>query len=66
MKVAQLSVSVSERRDGPYVKACESVQIPHGECRVLKVGSLPCRFVKIVMEKGTPLRDTSKYSISLI
>ncbi len=53
---------MSEQREGPFAKVCDSIRIPHGECRVIKVGSLPCRFLRVVMERGTPFRDPSKWA----
>lgn len=57
MKVACLNVYLAESKKGPYMKVCDKVNIPHGDERVLKVGCLPCKYMMLEMEKGTPVRD---------
>ena len=54
-KVASLNIYISEFKNGPYLKVCESVHLPHGNERVVKVGCLPCKYMLIEMEKGVPL-----------
>ena len=53
---------VSEHKNGPYLKVCESVHLPHGNERVIKVGCLPCKYVLLEMEKGVPLLKLKKIS----
>jgi hypothetical protein len=57
MRVAHLNVYVSEFEDGPFMKVCDELEVVHGKERVIKVGCLPCRFVKIEMVKGVPLLE---------
>ena len=61
-KVASLNIYISEFKNGPFVKVCESIHLPHGNERVVKVGSLPCKYMMIEMEKGVPLLQLKKIS----
>ena len=63
MKIGIFSIYISVNLDGPWILVEPKVFVPHGKERIIKVGSLPCSFVKLVMKKGTPFLDFSKYII---
>ena len=60
MNVGTFDLSVAEYLEGPYVTVFKKLYIPHGKERIIKVGSIPCRFIKIEMKKGVPLLDYQK------
>jgi hypothetical protein len=72
MNIGVFGVYVSTNLTGPYIQSKmifilvlkilveKHVHIPHGKQRVLKIGSLPCRYLKIVMQQGAPFLDYSK------
>ena len=51
---------VAEYLEGPYVTVEKNICIPHGKQRVIKVGMLPCKYIKVEMKKGVPLLDYQK------
>eukprot|EP00826_Nyctotherus_ovalis_P033052 TRINITY_DN2665_c0_g3_i1.p3 TRINITY_DN2665_c0_g3~~TRINITY_DN2665_c0_g3_i1.p3 ORF type:complete len:101 (+),score=19.75 TRINITY_DN2665_c0_g3_i1:226-528(+) len=62
MNVGMFDLYVSEFLEGPYVSVEKKICVPHGKQRVIKVGMLPCRYLKVVMKKGVPFLDHQKYS----
>ena len=61
-KVAQMSVYVSEFKNGPYLKVVESMHLPAGKERIVKVGCLPCKYMMLEIEKGVPVVDVRNIS----
>jgi hypothetical protein len=61
MKVGLFDLSVAEFLEGPYISVQKDIYVPHGKERVIKVGSIPCRYIQIKLAKGVPLLDYSKY-----
>jgi len=52
---AELSVWVSEYRKGPWVNVIKKEFVCRGNNKRIKIGSLPCRFIKVKAHKGTHL-----------
>lgn len=63
MKVGIFAISVAEKVHGPYVVVEKNLYIPHGKERIVKIGSLPCRYIKLTMKKGSPILDISKVKV---
>lgn len=59
-KVMRIDLEIASDDVGPFVKIERDMEIVSGQIRVIKVGSLPCRFFKITVKKGCPLQDYSK------
>lgn len=60
----KLSVYVAEFKSGPYIPVKEEIYIPsHKMERKIKLGSLPCRYVRLIVHKGVHLK---KSQISLV
>ncbi len=60
MNVGLFDLSIAEFIEGPYVSVQKRIYVPHGKERIVKVGSIPCRFIKLEMTKGVPLLDYKK------
>jgi len=43
----KFTLYVSEFIEGPYIKIEKNIIVPHGKERIIKIGSFPCRFIKI-------------------
>jgi len=63
MKVGVFCIAVAEKLAGPYITIEKNLYIPHGKERVVKIGSLPGRYIKITMMQGSPILDISKVKI---
>jgi len=62
MKINQLSIYMGEFREGNYKKVAWSLKSAGGKLREIDLGSLPCKFVLIEVEKGAILPQLSKLS----
>ena len=60
MNVGLFDMYVSEYLEGPYVTVQKKMFITHGKQRILKVGMLPCKYLKVDMKKGVPFLDYQK------
>ncbi len=58
--VMRINLEISPDENGPYVKVTQDMEIVSGKIRILKVGSLPCRFFKIKVTKGCNIQDYKK------
>ena len=63
MLVGIFAIYVAELIEGPYVEIEKNLYIPHGKERVVKMGSLPARYIKFIMTKGSPVMDISKIKL---
>lgn len=53
----QLSVYVSECRNGPYITIHNNKFFPRSKLRQIPLYSLPCRFIRIVIHKGVHIQN---------
>lgn len=51
-KGCNLDISIAECETGPYVQVVNKKFFPRAELRRIKLGSLPCKFLKVVVHKG--------------
>ncbi|KAM3143076.1 hypothetical protein pb186bvf_004894 [Paramecium bursaria] len=52
----EVSVFVSEMKSGPYIPIHERKLFPRGKLRPIPLGSVPCRFIKIQINKGVNIQ----------
>ena len=62
MKVGEFEIYFLLEPDDRFVKLENELYIPHGKLRRINFGSVPCKLIKIVMKKGSPIIDLSKFS----
>jgi hypothetical protein len=55
--IMQINLEISKDEDGPYIPIEQEMTIVSGKLRVLKVGSLPCKYFKLTIIKGSPIMD---------
>ncbi len=58
--VMRLDLEIAAEEKGPFVKIERNMEIVSGKVRILKVGSLPCRFVKLTVTRGCQIKDFKK------
>ena len=51
MDIGKCSLSVSRTSSGSYLKIREGMTIPHGKDLMIKVGSIPSRFLKLTFSR---------------
>lgn len=59
-KVMRIDLEIASDVVGPFIKIERDMEIVSGKIRIIKVGSLPCRFFKIKVTKGCSIMDYSK------
>ncbi len=59
-KLMLIKLEIAENENGPFVVVESNLCVVSGKIRVIKVGSLPCRYVKITVKKGYPIMDFKK------
>lgn len=55
--IMQVNLEISKDEDGPFIPIEQDMLVVSGKVRVLKIGSLPCRFFKLTIIKGNPIMD---------
>ena len=50
-KLGKFSLSVAEHIEGPYILIDKGMCIPIRSERIVKIGSIPCRFIKITFNE---------------
>jgi hypothetical protein len=58
--VMRINLEVSPDLNSPFVKVAQDMDIVSGKIRILKVGSLPCRYFRIKVTKGCNIQDYKK------
>lgn len=56
----RLKFEVSNNEEGPFVKVESDILVITGKIRVIKIGSLPCRYFRITILRGGPIMDFSR------
>jgi len=56
----KLKIQISPNIQGPWVSVENDITIVSGKVRVIKIGSLPCRYFRLTVIKGCPIMDFSK------
>jgi hypothetical protein len=56
-KVMRLDLEIALDENGPFIKIEKDMDIISGKIRVIKVGSLPCRYFRIKVKKGCPISE---------
>ena len=51
-KLGKCSLSVAEVREGPFINIESGMCLPIRKERIVKVGSIPCRFIRIVFDNS--------------
>lgn len=68
-KLMNIEIEIAEKEEGPFYKVTrENVNIIEGNVMVVKLGSLPARYLKITIYKGSPIQDFRRlecYGLSL-
>jgi hypothetical protein len=59
-KIMIIKLEIAENEQGPYVTVESELCVISGKVRVIKVGSLPCRYVRLTIKKGYPIMDFKK------
>lgn len=59
-KLMTVDIAIAEKEEGPFINLYRDMIIISGNIKVLKVGNLPGRFIKITVTKGSPIQDFSK------
>jgi len=58
--VMKLDLEIAKDIEGPFIKIQQEMEIVSGKVRILKIGSLPCRYFRIKIKKGCPIMDFKK------
>jgi hypothetical protein len=58
--VMRIDLEISAEEKGPFIKIERDMEIVSGKVRIIKVGSLPCRFFKLTITRGCQLKDFKK------
>lgn len=56
----KMKIEIAPSLQGPWVAVENDITIVSGKIRVLKIGSLPCRFFRLTVIKGCPIMDFNK------
>ena len=56
----KLKIQISPNIQGPWVSVENDITIVSGKIRIVKIGSLPCRYFRLTVIKGCPIMDFSK------
>jgi len=56
----KMKIEIAPSLQGPWVSVENDITIVSGKIRVLKIGSLPCRFFRLTVLKGCPIMDFNK------
>lgn len=56
----KMKIEISSSLQGPWVSVENDITIVSGKIRVLKIGSLPCRYFRLTVIKGCPIMDFNK------
>jgi hypothetical protein len=56
----KLKIQISPNIQGPWVSVENDITIVSGKIRIIKIGSLPCRYFRLTVIKGCPIMDFSK------
>lgn len=56
----KMKIEIAPSLQGPWVAVENDITIVSGKIRVLKIGSLPCRFFRLTVIKGCPIMDFKK------
>ena len=59
-KIMKVKLEISQNENGPFIDIENDLTVISGGIRVLKVGSLPCRFLKLTILKGHTIMDFNK------
>ena len=59
-KVMRVDVEIASDIKGPYTSIERDMEIVAGKIRIIKVGSLPCRYFRIKVTRGCQIMDYSK------
>ena len=59
-KVMRFDLEISHDETGTFVKVEKDMEIISGKIRVIKVGSLPCRYFRLKVTRGCPITDFKK------
>jgi hypothetical protein len=59
-RIMKVKVEIAENEIGPYVKIDSELTVISGGIRVIKIGSLPCRYLRITILKGHTIMDFTK------
>jgi hypothetical protein len=59
-KIMRVDIKIAADIEGPFVQIEKDMIIVSGKIRIVKIGSLPCRYIKITVTRGSPIVDTSK------
>jgi len=54
-KLMRIDLEVASDEMGPFIKVEQDMDIVSGQVKIIKVGSLPCRYFRITVKKGGPL-----------
>ena len=53
----QINLEISKDELGPFIPIEQDMVVVSGKIRVLKIGSLPCKYFKLTIVKGSPIMD---------
>jgi hypothetical protein len=59
-RIMKVKLEISQNEDGPFINLDNELTIISGSIRVIKIGSLPCRYLKLTILKGHTIMDFSK------
>jgi len=53
--IMKINIEIAKDEEGPFVMVEQNMTIVSGKIRVIKMGSLPCKYFRITVLKGSPL-----------
>jgi hypothetical protein len=62
-KIMSVDIEIAEKEEGPFFKLFRDMTIIAGNIKIVKVGNLPARFIKITVIKGSPIQDFNKLEV---
>jgi hypothetical protein len=59
-KIMKVKLEISQNEDGPFIEVESDLTVISGGIRVIKLGSLPCRYLRLTILKGHTIMDFTK------
>lgn len=59
--VMKINIEIAKDEEGPFYTVEQDMTIVSGKIRVIKIGSLPCKFLKITVIKGSPIMKCENF-----
>ena len=59
--IMKINIEIAKDEEGPFYTIEQNMTVVSGKIRIIKIGSLPCKFLKITVVKGSPLMNYQNF-----